>query len=571
MKKLLVIFICFISALSFAQDEVDEIRGDKKISGSYTTENMSFSYDAKVNYRFVLFGGVKFDFNLTDVKLRYIRVDGKKVPNEVYKALNLKQRIDDKGSYIFTNEKKVSVIDRPQFDVITDVVFWSCFGEVFNYLTCKHKISNVKIVSVGWGTFDEYTYLDDDKVKLLKNKFDLKKAEDFYDLDATIENTKITKFTGGLFLDIKNEMDKLRNREELIAEKIKALKALEHNKKLTVEKLKYKKKLIEELMELDVKDCSLSPTSCKTNLEMVEAELKIKLLADTIKELKTLTPNTSLSLEKLERKKEIIENIVKAGLNDCMTKNSCSTDLKNVEQEIEKRYVAKGLPELIKVTGGTFTMGDQWGLGDDGEQPTHQVTLTDYYIGKTEVTVAQYRTYCNATGISMPEEPYWGWNNNDPIINVNWNDAINYCAWLSKKLGKKVTLPTEAQWEYAARGGANSQGYKYSGANSIATSGWYSDNSGNQVHPVATKKANELGLYDMSGNVWEWCFDWYDENYYANSPSNNPKKTSQGYRPIRVFRGGSFGNQAAGCRVAGRNFNTPTERGISSGFRVVSF
>ena len=232
---------------------------------------------------------------------------------------------------------------------------------------------------------------------------------------------------------------------------------------------------------------------------------------------------------------------------------------------------AQEFPELIKVTGGTFTMGDEWGLGDDDEQPTHQVTLTDYYIGKTEVTVAQYRTYCNDTGVSMPEEPSWGWNNNDPIVKVNWNDAINYCDWLSEKLDKNILLPTEAQWEYAARGGANSQGYKYSGGRSIATAGWYKDNSGKQVHTVATKKANELGLYDMSGNVWEWCFDWYDKGYYANSPSNNPKNISQGKRECRVLRGGCLYDNATVCRVAGRGGSAPDNRSSDFGFRVVSF
>jgi formylglycine-generating enzyme required for sulfatase activity len=234
--------------------------------------------------------------------------------------------------------------------------------------------------------------------------------------------------------------------------------------------------------------------------------------------------------------------------------------------------VAQSYPELIKVTGGSFTMGDEHGLGGEDEQPTHQVTLTDYFIGKTEVTVSQYRTYCNDTGVSMPEAPDWGWNDNDPIVNVNWNDAINYCDWLSEKLDKNITLPTEAQWEYAARGGNQSQGYKYSGGRSMATAGWFADNSGGKAHPVATKKANELGLYDMSGNVWEWCLDWYDSNYYANSPSKNPKNTTRS--DYKVIRGGSWYYAASRCRAANRSISgdfRPDGRSSVSGFRVVSF
>lgn len=233
---------------------------------------------------------------------------------------------------------------------------------------------------------------------------------------------------------------------------------------------------------------------------------------------------------------------------------------------------AQNLPELIKITGGTFTMGDEHGLGSEDEQPTHEVTLTDFSIGKTEVTVAQYRYYCNATGISMPEEPSWGWSDNAPIVNVNWNDAINYCDWLSEKLDQNITLPTEAQWEFAARGGTKSKGYKYSGGRSMATAGWYNGNSGKKTHTVATKKANELGLYDMSGNVWEWCLDWYKSDYYSNSPSKNPKNTARD--KYRVLRGGSWYNDASDCRVAIRDFSLgygTNGRFNNFGFRVVSF
>jgi formylglycine-generating enzyme required for sulfatase activity len=231
---------------------------------------------------------------------------------------------------------------------------------------------------------------------------------------------------------------------------------------------------------------------------------------------------------------------------------------------------AQNYPELIKVTGGTFTMGDEHGVGNEDEQPTHEVTLSDFSIGKTEVTVAQYRSYCRATGVSMPEEPRWGWSDNAPIVNVSWQDALNYCDWLSEKLDQNISLPTEAQWEFAARGGTQSKGYKYAGGRSMASSGWYQDNSGDKAHAVATKKANELGLYDMSGNVWEWCMDWYKSDYFANSPSKNPKNTLRG-NSKRVLRGGGWFNDASVCRVAIRSNNEPDFRFSFIGFRVVSF
>ncbi len=229
---------------------------------------------------------------------------------------------------------------------------------------------------------------------------------------------------------------------------------------------------------------------------------------------------------------------------------------------------SQNLPEMVAVNGGTFTMGDEWGIGNTDELPTHEVTIKSFSISQTEVTVAQYRYYCKATGVAMPKEPSWGWQNNHPIVNVTWYDAINYADWLSDKLDQIVRLPYETEWEYAARGGGETKGYKYSGSSSMADVGWYSDNSDNQIHTVASKNSNELGLYDMSGNIWEWCMDIYDEDYYINSPKNNPKGAIKGDK--RVVRGGSFNDGAAYSRVANRRLDSPEHVVYSSGFRVVS-
>lgn len=229
---------------------------------------------------------------------------------------------------------------------------------------------------------------------------------------------------------------------------------------------------------------------------------------------------------------------------------------------------AQTYPEMIKVEGGTFTMGDTEMEGEEDEHPAHEVTLSTFYISKTPVTVAQYKVYCRATGKSMPEPPRWGWIDSHPMVNVNWHDAVAYTDWLADKLDKDYRLPTEAEWEYAARGGNQSKGYKYAGARSLDAVGWYDENySTGSTHPVAQKRPNELGIYDLSGNVYEWCKDWYAEDYYANSPKENPRGPASGSN--RVRRGGSWLDLAPYCRVAYRSVGDPSDSGSYRGFRVV--
>jgi len=198
---------------------------------------------------------------------------------------------------------------------------------------------------------------------------------------------------------------------------------------------------------------------------------------------------------------------------------------------------------FVRVEGGTFQMGSEDGESD--EKPVHSVTLSDFYMMKTEVTQAQWREVMGANPSSFKG------CDNCPVEQVSWEDAQEFCEKLSQKMGKTVTLPTEAQWEYAARGGNKSKGYKYSGSNNLYEVAWYYSNSSKKTHPVATKKPNELGLYDMSGNVWEWCGDWYASDYYQNSPNRNPIGSSSAV--YRVLRGGSWEAKATNCRVANRN------------------
>jgi len=220
-------------------------------------------------------------------------------------------------------------------------------------------------------------------------------------------------------------------------------------------------------------------------------------------------------------------------------------------------------PEVIAVKGGAFSMG---GTESDAK-PVHNVTVSDFSIGKYEVTVGQYKAFCTATGKSMLDAPGWGLNDKHPIVNVNYNDAVSYCNWLGEKYGGDWRLPTEAEWEYAARGGNKSAGYAYAGSDELEKVAWFADNAGGQTQSVGRKKPNELGLYDMSGNVWEWCKDWYSGTYYSNSPSQNPKGAASGTG--RVLRGGSWRGTAADCRVAYRTDLVPSYRNYINGFRVV--
>ncbi|MDE7407542.1 MAG: formylglycine-generating enzyme family protein [Muribaculaceae bacterium] len=203
--------------------------------------------------------------------------------------------------------------------------------------------------------------------------------------------------------------------------------------------------------------------------------------------------------------------------------------------------------EMVKVDGGSYQMGS---YSYNDEQPVHTETVGTFYIGKTEVTQRLWSAVMGNNPSNFKGE-------NLPVENVSWYDCQEFVDRLSRITGRIFRLPTEAEWEYAACGGNKSRGYTYSGSNDVYRVAWYTENSSSTTHPVAQKLDNELGIYDMSGNVWEWCSDNYSSNY--SSPRNSSN---------RVNRGGGWGSNAAHCRVAYRYFDAPGLRSSRVGLRL---
>ena len=245
---------------------------------------------------------------------------------------------------------------------------------------------------------------------------------------------------------------------------------------------------------------------------------------------------------------------------------ACGDANKSSNDATSKTVTVNGVSfNMIQVEGGTFEMGSNYGESD--EKPVHDVTLDGYWIAETEVTQALWKAV-------MGKDEGWsddlGKGSDYPVYNVSYYDAIDFCEKLNELTDYKYNfrLPTEAEWEYAARGGNKSNGYKYSGSDDIGSVAWYQENSNRSTHPVKSKKCNELGLYDMSGNLWEWCSDRYSSSYYSHSPSKNP--TGPNHGDYRVLRGGSWNYYKWDCQVTYRHNYDPDHGFDSGGFRIVS-
>ena len=297
---------------------------------------------------------------------------------------------------------------------------------------------------------------------------------------------------------------------------------------------------------------------------------------------------------RLDRARGVLDTAIRLQNRDLsiIQKLTRLTDFRNAFKALNPRLFdelnARYFPSMLAIPGGTFTFG---GDENDDEKPSHKVTLSNFRISSTEITWWQYNLFRAATGM---EKPGWNVDGDNPVVNVNWYDAILYTNWLSIRQGLEPVytidsiardtqnlrdfddlkwsvlliqnangyrLPTESEWEYAARAGAN---FSFSGGDNLDSVAWYYANGANRTRPVAVKHPNAFGLYDMSGNVWEWCWDWYGN--YAQSNIMNPAGPEMG--SSRLLRGGSFDSYANSCRVSARNSNNPSIKNVYTGFRV---
>jgi len=295
---------------------------------------------------------------------------------------------------------------------------------------------------------------------------------------------------------------------------------------------------------------------------------------------RTLSKNASAAGKPvvLQRAKGYYEQFAELHTKKDIQSLRVETALESIEKELKKLGApanrsggrtlvltfAKGVKmKLVRIPAGKFVMGSpktEAGRRDD-EGPQRQVTISKaFYMGVTEVTQAQYESVTgkNPSKFKAPL---------NPVEMVSWNDATVFCEALSKKTGRVVRLPTEAQWEYACRAGTKTRFSFGKEDKDLAAYGWYKANSGGKTHPVGQKKPNAAGLYDMHGNVWEWSRDWYDKDFYANAKNVDPENTTAG--SARVLRGGSWGYYPDYCRAAHRLRCATDGRGVSFGFRVV--
>ncbi len=347
----------------------------------------------------------------------------------------------------------------------------------------------------------------------------------------------------------------LQEKAGIVSAETENLEKLQQEKeKLSAEVTELGNKLSETESFAEKRSGEIAKLKERLNLaekELSEKNSEIVSLKTTLSDVKAILANTRTELEKY-----------KSAEKEAMHK--AEEERKRVEEEKRQGLFKVGNVEfkMIYVEGGKFKMGSNNGYSE--EKPVHDVTLSDYCIGETVVTQALWKAV-------MGNNPSWWYKgDNLPVESVSWDDCQEFIRKLNDRIqdqlkGRRFALPTEAQWEFAARGGKKSQDYIYSGGNTIDDVAWYRGNSSKRTHPVKQKRANELGLYDMSGNVWEWCQDWYGS--YPSSPQTDPVGPSSG--SFRVYRGGGWSFIAFKCRSAFRINFTPDYCYSNLGLRLV--
>ena len=332
----------------------------------------------------------------------------------------------------------------------------------------------------------------------------------------------------------KQKEDELKKAE---AERLRK-EELERQRKQQEEEKRQQK----EIEKIETEIAALESQKVERQKAVVQKEQELKLAQLDLKACEDKISKLQAKLEKVRNSKKEEKNKEEA------------------KRQEEIPFTVKGVSfKMIRVEGGTFMMGaTKERDGEVDEKPVHQVTLSDYFIGEAQVTQALWQAVMDGDNPSRFKGA------NRPVECVSWDDCRQFISKLNELTGKRFRLPTEAEWEFAARGGKKSKGFKYSGSDNIDGVAWYDGNSDGETKDVKTKLANELGLYDMSGNVWEWCNDWYDE--YPSSPQTNPQGPSSG--SYRVIRGGSWSADASCCRTANRSGNPPAYSSYTLGLRL---
>ncbi|MBP5673791.1 MAG: SUMF1/EgtB/PvdO family nonheme iron enzyme [Victivallales bacterium] len=356
-------------------------------------------------------------------------------------------------------------------------------------------------------------------------------------------------------------------------ERIGAIGALEKSIRKAIDEKRFQdaRKDIDELEGLDAaKAASWEATAKTAEVANARKNMMVRTIGVVVSNIGIITSIAVIPLLIVLFRQHIlsIAGIILSIAGIILTSVVAITFRAFLQQQVVTLKLDRGVKlKMVKVEKGSFQMGSNDGLSD--EKPVHKVTLTqDFWMGETEITQSQY-----AAVMGERKNPSkFSKGGNYPVEGVSWYDAMAFCRKLTERersagrlpSGYGFSLPTEAQWEYAARGGHKSSGYKYSGGDKLNNVGWYDDNSGKSTHPVRQKKSNELGLYDMSGNVWEWCRDWNDR--YPTGAVVDPTGPSSGSR--RVLRGGSWSNYAANCCSSYRFYNDPSYSNSNLGFRV---
>jgi formylglycine-generating enzyme required for sulfatase activity len=330
---------------------------------------------------------------------------------------------------------------------------------------------------------------------------------------------------------------------------------------------------------IELPDAAKSPTSVKEGEYYIEAIPKSSILLPYKNTMRVSDDNQKVQQITFNRK-PIEKPTPVANL----------TPIKK-EPRYKDTFVEELCNNLVLVEGGSFQMGDPF--NSTKNEPVHPVKLNSFYMSKYEITHRQFVYFLTKTGYltdaqkndgafvaegGKRKEVNFGYdaagkirnekNTHDPVLYVSWNDATEFCKWLSKETNRTFRLPTEAEWEYAARGGKQSQGLTFAGIGKPEEVAWFALNSGGETHSVGSLKPNELGLYDMSGNAWEWCADWYGEKYYRDSPEESPSGPVSGKQ--KVIRGGCWRSDAKQIRSIYRTSATPTESFYSIGFRITT-